>query len=69
MEKTFCFNTFTSWVQDTQDYRGIKSAEKYIERKVNDCIKYCTEVLNLSHHEAYKYADYLAQSEKKRLGM
>ena len=67
--KEFNMSKFNEWIQDTQDYSIIETAEAYVERKSNDCITYCTKVLGLIPQKAWLHANNVHITESKRLGL
>ena len=67
--KEFNMSKFNEWIQDTQDYSKIETAETYVERKSNDCITYCVKVLGLIPQKAWIHANNVYILESKRLGL
>lgn len=67
--KQFDMDKFNLWIQDNQDYHMISDTNVYIERKSNDCITYCIEVLGMIPQDAWIVANNVHIKESKRLGI
>ena len=53
MNKKFDMNKFNEWLQDNRDMSMCETASVYVERKTNEAISYCTNVLGLHRNDAF----------------
>ena len=67
--KNFNENDFNAWIQDTQNYSTVNTAEEYLARKMNDLTVYCIKVIGMVPNKALIVADSVYNSESKRLGL